>query len=324
MGPVGGLGLPLLPTPEAAHDLARRLEFEALQHPAAQKATSAQVNKAKKSTSLCGTFVRTLGRWGCGRRCNLMSQCTVLLVVIALLPAWLAPSLARSVGAAVSLSEDLADATGAIAQVAKNATLLVSDVAVSFTKGTMSVMHEAWAGVDLTDTTVNASGARFLVIGGVSQEEFEASEVAATLRPLPLEYSQWLWKAVSRVGPSSPRVLASDCQFRTASYFDYFEFEALIFPSGYVGVRFVWTRMGFKAVWANPLWELLGVDVTSELAPIAARTRDTIAEALDLDWLRAPLTDDEDEARVTPPTWFRWLQWARQYSSWAQIASGSR
>eukprot|EP00959_Pyramimonas_sp_CCMP1952_P443631 9287292-Pyramimonas_sp.AAC.1 len=42
----------------------------------------------------------------------------------------------------------------------------------------MSVMHEAWAGVDLADTSVNASGARFLVIGGVSQQEFEASERA--------------------------------------------------------------------------------------------------------------------------------------------------
>ncbi|CAK0874210.1 unnamed protein product [Prorocentrum cordatum] len=235
-------------------------------------------------------------------------MCTVLLVVIALLPAWLAPSLARGVGAAVSLSEDLADAAGAIAQVAKNAALLVSDVAVAFTKGTMSVMHEAWAGVDLADTSVNAPGARFLVIGGVARQEFEASEVAATLRPLPPDYSQWLWK----------------CRFKTASFFDYFEFEALLFPSCYVGVRIVWTRMGFTAVWANPLWELLGVDVSSELAPIAARTRGAISDALDLDWLRAPLTDDEDEARVTTPTWFRWLQWARHYASWAKIASGSR
>ena len=52
---------------------------------------------------------------------------------------------------------------------AKNATLLVSDVAVSLTKGSMSVVQEAWSGVDLAESTVNASGARFLVLKGVTR-----------------------------------------------------------------------------------------------------------------------------------------------------------
>ncbi|CAK0900297.1 unnamed protein product, partial [Prorocentrum cordatum] len=287
VGPVGGLGLPSLPSPEVAQDLVRRLELEALHGQTLQKAQAAQASKAKKPTSRCGAGLRTsFGRWCCGRGWDLVPQCAVLLVVIALLPAWLAPSLARSAGAAV----------------AKNAALLVSDVAVAFAEGTVSVMREAWAGVDLADTSVNASGARFPVIGGVARQEFEASEVATALRPLPPEYSQWLWKAASRAGPRSPRFSASECRFKTASFFDYFEFEAPLFPSGYVGVRFIWARMGLAAAWANPLWELLGVDASSELAPVAARARGAISDALDLDWLRAPLTDDEGEARVAPPT----------------------
>ena len=259
----------------------QRLAFEAQQRQAQAKPAPPPGKKVKKGPGLCGAGLRAATRCCFGRRWSVPSQCTLLLAVVTLVPAWLAPSLSRSVDAVVTLSEDLADATGAIAQVAKNATLLVSDVAVALTKGTFPVAHEAWAGVDLADTVVNASGARFLIVRGASRKEFEESELAAALHPLPSEYRLRLWTAVSKVGPRAPRMAASECQFRTASYFDFFEFEAASFESGFIGVRFVWTRMVFKAIWSNPMWELRGIDVSSELTPIASRTRDMLSDALD-------------------------------------------
>ena len=126
------------------------------------------------------------------------------------------------------------------------------------------------------------------------------------------------------MGPRAPRLAASECQFQSASYFDVFEFEAVSFESGFIGVRFVWTRTVFKAIWSNPMWELLGIDASSELTPIAVRTRDMLSDALDLEWLRAPLTDDDNVVRMSPPVWYRWLQWGRRHTDWLQIASGFR
>ncbi|CAK0858694.1 unnamed protein product [Prorocentrum cordatum] len=302
---LGGLGLLPLPAPET-QELMQRLALDAQQRQAVAAAGPAPTAKAKRATGRWGAGLRAATRCCFGRRWGVLSQCALLLLAVTLVPAWLAASLSRSVGAVVTLSKDLADATGATAQ------------------GTISVVHEAWTGVDLADTVVNASGARFIIVRSASRKEFEESELAAMLHPLPPEYRQWLWTVVSTVGSRAPRVAASECQFKTASYFDFFEFEAVSFENGVVGVRFMWTRMVFKAVWSNPVWELLGIDVSSELSPIASRTRDMLAGALDLEWLRAPLTENEDVVRMAPPLWYRWLQWGRRHTDWLQIASGFR
>ena len=319
-GPMGGLTPPGgMPHPQAV-ELAKRLLEQQLPQQAAAKGAA----KAKSSASWLWRAARTSTRHCCGRRWGLLTQWALFLGLCMMAPAWLAPSLTRSVGAVVNLSEDLADAGGAIAQVAKNATLLVPDVAVSLTKGSMSIAREAWSGVDLADSSVNASGARFLVLQGATREAFERNELSITLEPLPAEYYALLWNAIAGVDELVPHVSVSEHRFRTASYFDFFEYEVRLFPSGYLGVRFVWARMSFRAVWANPVWELVGADVSPELEAIASRTREAVSGALDLAWLRAPLSEEEDELVLAPPAWVRWVQQWRQRVRWASIASGIR
>ncbi|CAK0894737.1 unnamed protein product [Prorocentrum cordatum] len=294
------------PDPQAL-ELARRLLEQQAQPLAPAKSTA----EVKGSTARLWGLGRSCVRYWCGRRGGLLTQWAFFLVPCMLAPAWLAPSLTRSVG-------------GAIAQVAKNATLLVSDMAVSLTKGSMSLVQEAWSGADLAESSVNASGARFLVLKGVSTKALEVSELALTLEPLPSEYDDLLWNAISGVDQLVPHLAVSEHRFRTVSYFDSFEYEMRLFKSGYVSVRFVWARMSFKAVWANPLWEFLGPSLSPELEAIGGRTREAVSAAFDLDWLREPLSESEDELQVGPPDWISWYQLWRQQVRWALIANGVR
>ncbi|CAK0808053.1 unnamed protein product, partial [Prorocentrum cordatum] len=272
-------------------ELAKRL-LDQQAPPAAVARSTAEVRGSV--ARLWGTS-RSRARYWCGRRGGLLAQWTLFLGLCMAAPAWLAPSRARSVGAVAHLSEDLADATGAIAQVAKNDTLLVSDVAVSLTNGPVPLVQEAWSGVDLADSLANASGAHFLVLRGVTRK-----------------HGDLLWNAIAGVGQLFPHLTVSEHRFRTASYFDFFEYEVRLFRSGYVGVRFLWARMSFGAVWAKPHWEFVGADVTPELEAIGGLTRESISADLDLGWLREPFSDAEDELQVSPPAWIRLVQLLRQ------------
>ena len=58
------------------------------------------------------------------------------------------------------------------------------------------------------------------------------------------------------------------------------EYEVRLYASGYVGVRFCWASMTFRAEWSNPLWELVGSDVAAQLDLIGEKVRSSVATAL--------------------------------------------
>jgi hypothetical protein len=247
----------------------------------------------------------------------------LLLLAIYFAPPLFSPAASRSLEAAANFSAHVADAGGAMAQVAKNFTLLASDVAVSFTRGGLAVAEEVWDGIDLHNATVNASGARFCVRRGVTRSIFESSPLASSLNSLPRQWKQVLWAAVHGVDERFPRFAALESHFHTGSSYEMFEYEVRILPHSYVGIRFVWAELSFQATWANPLWELLGSDVTAQLEKIGARVQSSISQALDLAWLRQPLQDAEAPSHVVPPMWFSLVSEAQRHLSWAQFASGS-
>ncbi len=247
----------------------------------------------------------------------------LLLLAVYFAPPLFSPAASRSLEAAANFSAQVADAGGTMAQAAKNFTLLASDVAVSFTRGGLAVAEEAWDGVDLHNATVNASGARFCVRRGVTRSLFESSPLASSLNSLPPQWKQVLWAAVHGVDERFPRFAALESHFHTGSSYEMFEYEVRILPHAYVGIRFVWAELSFEASWANPLWEILGADVTAQLEKIGARVQSSINQALDLEWLRRPLQDSEAPSHVVPPMWFSVVSEAQRQLSWVQFASGS-
>ena len=90
----------------------------------------------------------------------------------------------------------------------------------------------------------------------------------------------------------------------------------------YVGIRFTWTSMSFVPVWANPLWELIGSDVTAQYEKLSERIHSSIDSAIDMQWLRVPLHKSELPVGLSPPFWFRCVRYLRDTISFAKFASG--
>ncbi len=260
-----------------------------------------------------------------GSRCARMWWCSpgaVLLLALYLSPPLFSPATVRSFEAAANFSANVADAGGSVAQAAKNITLLASDVAVSITRSSMAVVEEAWEGVDLHNATVNASGARFCVKRGVTRALFESSPLGTNLDSLLVRWKQMLWAAVHGIDERFPRFAAHGSAFHTESEFEMFEYEVRLLLYDYVGVRFVWAQLSFQAAWANPLWEIVGLDVTTQLEKLGERVQMSISKALDLGWLRAPLHDNEAPVKINPPVWYNLMAEAQRQYMWAQVARG--
>ena len=100
---------------------------------------------------------------------------------------------------------------------------------------------------------------------------------------------------------ATPTVAKSVQQFVAVHRFELFEFEVTLLSSYYVGVRFTWSALHFKAVWANPLWEWFGADVSAQLERLSERVRSCTEAAVDLDWLRTPLHKTDIPAGVYHP-----------------------
>ncbi len=132
-----------------------------------------------------------------------------------------------------------------------------------------------------------------------------------------------LWAAVHGVDERFLRFAALESHFHTRSSFEMFEYEVFVLPHAYVGIRVVWAELSFQAMWANPLWEFMGSDVTAQLEKIRARVQASISQAFDLKWLRRPLQDSEAPSHVVPPVWFFVVSEAQRQLRWAQFARGS-
>ena len=170
---------------------------------------------------------------------------------------------------------------------------------------------------------VNASGVRFVVLRGVTRELFEASALGALVDPIPPKWRSQLWAAIQGVDARFPAFAASVHRFTTSSAFEMFENEVVLLSPEYIGIRFAWANLAFEASWSNPLWELLGLNVSAQLDKVGARVQDAIALALDLRWLRRPLTVAELPPRPPAPRWLCWwLSW-RDAITFASYASGS-
>ena len=100
-----------------------------------------------------------------------------------------------------------------MAMAAKNVTLLATEVATSVTRTSMSLASELWAGIDLINSTVNASGARFCLLKGTSRAVFDSSELGAALQCLPVRRQATLWAAIQGVDIRFPRFAAADQLF---------------------------------------------------------------------------------------------------------------
>eukprot|EP00959_Pyramimonas_sp_CCMP1952_P205817 4304027-Pyramimonas_sp.AAC.1 len=89
-----------------------------------------------------------------------------------------------------------------------------------------------------------------------------------------------IWKALDQVGPTLHAIAKSDQQFVALNCFGVFEFEVALLCAYCAGLRFTWAAFHFEPVWANPLWEWIGLDVSARLGRISYRMKSSTDAAL--------------------------------------------
>ena len=236
-------------------------------------------------------------------------------------PPSISPTLAKGFGAVISLSEDLADAGGILTRAASNVTVLVTDAAVAFGRGSVSALEETWEGVDLLNSSVNATGGLFVILSGY-RNSGQSDPLSQALDRLPRERAAEVWQALFRIDTSMPAVSRTEQYFSAADRFEAFEFEVQLLKTYFIGVRFSWWTVSFKPVWANPVWDWMGCDATSQVQKIGERVQKTVESALDLAWLHVPLHKADVPDGLHPPFWYRLLRHISESWKLGRIASG--
>ena len=178
------------------------------------------------------------------------------------------------------------------------------------------------SGVDLLNATVNASGGRFVVLRGYRNPAVD-DPLSEALARLPESLASTVQRAISQVDASMPAASRAVQHFVAADLFESFEFEVRLLSADYIGIRFAFAEMNFTPTWANPIWEWIGSDVTSQPEMLTDKVRTSIEGAIDMQWIREPLVPADIPPQVKPPFWFRWLRFFRDSVQFLQIASGS-
>jgi hypothetical protein len=156
----------------------------------------------------------------------------------------------------------------------------LTDFAVHISRSSISLMNEAWRGVDLTDASVNAAGARWFIHSGIDPIFFFHSRAAPHLVRLPPKYLQILMDVMSSVSHTMPVIEDVTSELISNTSFVQFEYQVRLLHNGFIGVQYFFGQVNFTVRWSNPLWEMVQLDVGHELETIQAELQATVTRAL--------------------------------------------
>ena len=98
-----------------------------------------------------------------------------------------------------------------------------------------------------------------------------------------------VFTAARSVSAAVPEIARFDAQFITNASFGEFSYQIQRQPHGYIGVQYLYAYATFEPYWANPLWDLMDYDVTSELNSIRERLRAALHAVPEAAWSYEPL-----------------------------------
>ena len=102
--------------------------------------------------------------------------------------------------------------------------------------------------------------------------------------PIPPEPTDELFKVMRSVSLAVPEVSSFNTQFLTNSTFGEFSYQVQQLPYGYVAVQYLYARATFTPSWANPMWNVLEYDTTSEINSIRERLREAFRAVPEANW----------------------------------------
>ena len=188
-----------------------------------------------------------------------------------------------------------------------NVTRSISDLGISIARGSVSLMEEAWAGVDLLNASVTASGARWFFDPQLGARGFWDSDISKVLVRAPANQTNILKLATASVSPLLPKLRDAKVSHDVRGTYSEFQYQVQLFPNGLTGVQYFHGAVNYTPAWANPVWEVVGQDISRALPRIQDLLQDALAKAAPWEFRRQNLHDDPMSTldRVRPAAWWQ-------------------
>ena len=155
--------------------------------------------------------------------------------------------------------------------------------------------------------TMSAKAAQFFFHVSIPPEEAAHDAAGGLVETLPPENHAALLKVLDLVGPLTPRLAVTNSSAAFGREFDFFLYEVAYFAPGYVGAKFLYSHVRYRAQWSNVAWEPF-FNVSTEWAAITAALHQLVRDRSGCPWafdaLDPPLQLQEVS---TDLTWWRWL-----------------
>ena len=163
--------------------------------------------------------------------------------------------------------------------------MALSDIAVQVSRGSVSLLAEAWTGIDVDHTTANVSGAKWVMHLSLNKLSFYSSPVGGDLVGYDNELTAQLMRALGSLSLQLPVISRTLKSLHAASSYREVSFRAVLLNRYYAQVQVLSVNISYLLHWANPVWGLLDYDPSSELPEVQKRLRSTIAATLDTGWV---------------------------------------
>ena len=163
-----------------------------------------------------------------------------------------APTMLRGFSAFVGLTEEVSAAASAMIKAGANATVILSNAALSISRAAGSLLGEAWDGIDLSNLTANATATRWYQNPSMPLQQLLRTSVGQDMMSLPKPFRDRLLRDLYSVSPDLPFRQQAFHHFCSDGDYAEYEFTVQLFASGHVGVQLFHGHVKFKAQWANP------------------------------------------------------------------------
>jgi hypothetical protein len=181
----------------------------------------------------------------------------------------------RLLGAVATLSEAAGGAAGKAFEGASAVASSATEVVLSVATNTLSLSSNAWSGIDLYNLTAHRCSASITADSGIILNRWFSSDAGRALLPcIDDELLIAVSAAVGSITLALPELETTSEDLVILGSYGTLRLQAGLVYTGQVRVIFDSLNMSFEPVWANPIWQTLGLAHDTEHAQILHALRD--------------------------------------------------
>ena len=171
----------------------------------------------------------------------------------------------------------------------------------------MSLAKEMWVGIDVDHAVADLQGAKWVLHRSLDPETFLLSPIGQELIPLEGAALRSVALAMASVSRKLPIVSKMRSHFNVSGALRELSYRVVWMNNYYISVQVLQVNVSFRLSWANPCWNALDYDPSSQLQEVASRLSASLQTIQQTQWIsNESVTDFEVVYRPSKPEelWF--------------------